>query len=126
MQKGGDCSIYPSRPSTCRTFDCRVLAVAGLRIDGKWNDRINEQVKAWRFSFSSENGQQQMKAIKSAANFIQQHPGAFPGRRAPSEPTTIAVLAIKVHAVFLSLDGNTAPTDLANAIVAASRSFEMN
>lgn len=26
MLKSGDCSIYPSRPSTCRTFDCRVLA----------------------------------------------------------------------------------------------------
>lgn len=124
MLKAGDCSIYSSRSSTCRTFDCRVLAAAGLRIDGKWNERINERVQAWRFSFSSEDGPQRLKAIRSAANFIQEHPGAFPGGRAPSEPTTIAVLAIKVHTVFLSPSGNAAPTDLANAIVAASRSFE--
>lgn len=124
MLKIGNCSIYQSRPSTCRTFDCRVLAAAGLHIGGKWNERINERVQAWRFSFLSEDGQQHLKAIRIAANFIQQHPGAFPGGRAPSEPTTVAVLAIKVHSVFLSSSGNVAPTDIANAIVAASRSFE--
>jgi hypothetical protein len=50
----------------------------------------------------------------------------FQGSRVPDEPTTIAVLAIKVHTVFPSLSGNETPTDFANAIIAASRSFEDN
>lgn len=124
MLKSGNCTIYPDRPSTCRTFDCRVLAAAGLDVGGKWSKRINERVHAWRFSFSSEDGRHRFKAIKSAANFIQQHPGAFPGGRAPDEPTTIAVLAIKVHSVFLCPSAFAAPTEIANAVVMASRSFE--
>ena len=124
MQKDGNCSIYPSRPSTCRTFDCRVLAAAGLHVGGRWSERINERVQAWRFSFLSEDSQNRLKAIRSTASFIEQHPDTFPGGRVPSEPTTIAVLAIKVHPVFLSLSGNATLTEIANAIVAASRSFE--
>ena len=124
MLKAGNCSIYSSRPSTCRTFDCRVLTAAGLHIGGKWNERINERVKAWNFSFSSEDSQKRLEAIRNAANFIQQHPAAFPAGRAPSEPTTVAVLAIKVHSVFLNSSGNANLTDIANAIVTASRSFE--
>ena len=124
MLKAGNCSIYSSRPATCRAFDCRVLAAASLQIDEKWQERINERVQAWRFTFSSEVGQQQLEAIRSAADFIQNHAGAFPGGRVPKEPTTIAVLAIKVHTVFLSNTGNAAPVDIANAIVAASKRFE--
>lgn len=124
MLTNGNCSIYSSRPSTCRTFDCRVLAAAGLNVGGRWNERINERVQAWRFSLPTEDSQKCLKAIRNAANFIKQHPEAFPGGRAPSEPTTIAVLAVKVHTVFLSSISNAAPTDIANAIVTASRSFE--
>lgn len=126
MLKDEICSIYPSRPTTCRTFDCRVLAAAGLEIDGRWNERINERVRAWRFSFFSGNGQRHLGAIRRAANFVQQHSDAFPGGRAPRAPMTIAVLAIKVHTVFLSLSCNADPADIASAIVTASQSFEEN
>lgn len=124
MLKDGNCSIYPSRPSTCRTFDCRVLAAAHLHVGGRLGERINERVRAWRFSFSTEDSQNRLKAIRSAANFIEQHPDAFPGSRVPSEPTTIAVLAIKVHSVFLSSSSNATPPKIANEIIAASRRFE--
>ena len=124
MLKAGNCSVYSSRPSTCRTFDCRVLAAAGLSMDGKWNERINERVKAWQFSFSSADGRRRLKAIQDSAAFIQQHAAAFPSGRAPTEPTSIAVLAIKVHPVFLSLGSDSTPTKIASAIVTASRRFE--
>ena len=29
----GGCSIYDHRPRTCRTFDCRVFAAAGVAVD---------------------------------------------------------------------------------------------
>jgi Fe-S-cluster containining protein len=124
MLKAGDCSIYLSRPSTCRTFDCRVLAATGLFMDGKWNERINERVQAWQFTFSSADGQRRLKAMKDTAAFIQHQAAAFPGGRAPSEPTTVAVLAIKVHTVFLSPSGYSNPLEVANAIVTESRRFE--
>lgn len=124
MLKHGDCSIYASRPSTCRSFDCRVLAAAGMQIGGKWNERINARAQSWRFSFSSAESQQRLKAIRSAAHFIAHHAAAFPGGRAPSEPVTVAVLALKVHTVFLNASRHATPADIANAVVAASREFE--
>lgn len=124
MLKVGDCSIYSSRPSTCRTFDCRVLAATGLTMDGNWNDRINERVQTWQFTFSSEDAQRRHRAMRDTATFIQQHATAFPSGRAPTQPTTLAVLAIKVHSVFLSIDSFSNSVEIANAIVTESRRFE--
>lgn len=124
MLKAGNCSVYVNRPSTCRTFDCRVLAATGLSVKGKWGERIDARVRTWRFTFSSPEGRQQLKAIRDAATFIQLHAAAFPGGRVPIEPTSIAVLAIKVHPVFLSLDSHSDPKEIASAIVTESRRFE--
>jgi len=124
MLKHGTCTIYPYRPSTCRTFDCRVLAAAGLQVVGKWNERINARVQAWRFTFSSSDSWARFNAIRRAADFIGHNAAAFPGGRAPSEPATIAVLAIKVHPVLMGTNRHAKPSDVANAIVAASRRFE--
>ena len=124
MLKARDCSIYSSRPSTCRTFDCRVLAATGLTIEGKWNERINERVQAWRFTFTSEDGRRRHKAIQDTATFIKQHAAVFPSGRAPAQATTLAVLAIKVHSVFLATNNLSNPVEIANAIVTESRRFE--
>lgn len=124
MLKGGNCSVYSNRPSTCRTFDCRVLAATGLSMNGKWNERINDRVRAWQFKFSSAESQLHLNAMKDAAAFIQNHAADFPDGRAPSDPTSIAVLAIKVHPVFLSQASDYSPAKTADAIVTASRRFE--
>jgi Fe-S-cluster containining protein len=124
MLKAGNCSIYQNRPSTCRAFDCRILAVAGLHIEGQWNERINNRVRAWQFSFLSEEGRQRYKAINNAAAFIKNNPTAFPNNRAPSDSATIAVLAIKVHSVFLSQSGKASLSEIASQIISASRGFE--
>ena len=44
----GACSIYESRPRTCRTYDCRVFAAAGVTPDEQPD--IAAQVRRWRFS----------------------------------------------------------------------------
>lgn len=124
MLKAGDCSIYSSRPSSCRTFDCRVLAATGLIMEGKWKERINQRVQAWQFAFPSEEGRRRHRAMRDTATFIQQHAAAFPGGRAPAQVTTLAVLAIKVHPVFLSPVSFSNPVEIANAIVTESRRFE--
>ncbi|HTH08732.1 MAG TPA: YkgJ family cysteine cluster protein [Acidovorax sp.] len=124
MLKAGNCSVYASRPSTCRTFDCRVLAATGLFIDGRWSERINERVKAWEFSFSSEQARQRLRAMKDAACFIQKNAAAFPGGRVPTDPASVAVLAIKVHPVLLAIEADASPREIAEAIIAESRRVE--
>ncbi len=56
------CSIYSGRPQTCRDYDCRIYAAAGLLPDG---DRpiIAERVNAWEFTFSSAD--EQLQALSS-------------------------------------------------------------
>jgi len=84
----------PGRPRTCRDYDCRMLAAAGVEAgDGK--DAINERV---------------------AAAFIRDERASFPGGAAPSSPDQIAVLALMVYELFL--DGAARnPVETANAIV---------
>jgi Fe-S-cluster containining protein len=119
-----NCSIYASRPYTCKAFDCRVMTAAGLAMQGQWAERINDRVVAWEFSYSSPESRRRHDAIRKAALFIQKNASSFPNGRAPSQPTDIAVLAIKTHSVFLQQRGNSTPVALANDIVAKHKEYE--
>jgi uncharacterized protein len=101
MLRDGDCSIYQHRPETCRTYDCRVYAAAGMDAgDGK--PVINERVARWRFTYGGGAAQAEQRAVAAAAAFLRQHPVRFPGGHVPSRPSEIAVLAIKAYPAFLS------------------------
>jgi len=118
MFKAQACSIYAHRPRTCRDYDCRMFAAAGIDAgDGK--DVINERVRAWEFSYESDAEQRAHDAVRAAAAFIQEERDSFPGGAAPTSPDQIAVLALKVYELFL--EQTRSVTELANAIVAASR-----
>src|SRR6185295_9201015 len=52
MFAAGGCSIYPDRPATCRTYDCRVFTAAGMNA-GAGRNMINERVARWRFDYAS-------------------------------------------------------------------------
>jgi len=62
----GKCSIYQHRPRTCRTYDCRVFAAAGLEPD---EDKvlIRERVRRWRFTFPTESDKVEQAAIAAGA-----------------------------------------------------------
>ena len=45
------CSIYEHRPQTCRTYDCRIFAATGVRLDDDEKELIARQTRRWRFSF---------------------------------------------------------------------------
>ena len=47
MLGDGGCSIYEHRPRTCRTYDCRVFAAAGVVPDAP---AIAARVEQWEFS----------------------------------------------------------------------------
>ena len=121
MFVGGDCSIYPHRPQTCRTYDCRIFTAAGMTA-GENRPAINRRIARWRFEYADDAGLAEHRAVTAAANFLRQHPVRFPSGKIPSLPGDIAVLALKAYAVFLGDVSDDRAT--AAAIVAACRDFD--
>jgi Fe-S-cluster containining protein len=117
----GGCSIYADRPDTCRTYDCRVFAAAGIPAGGDDKSVINERVARWRFEYPSDTDRKEQDAVRAAANYLRQHPVRFPNGRVPSRPSDIAAIAVKTYHVFLDPPAND--RDIARAIVEANREF---
>jgi Fe-S-cluster containining protein len=124
MLKERACSIYEHRPRTCRDYDCRMLAAAGLDA-GEDKPVINERVRAWAFSYESDAARRAHDAIRAAAAFIRDRRQSFPGGAAPVAPADIAALALKVYTVFLEPRSNSA-AETAAAIVEASQRFDLS
>jgi uncharacterized protein len=117
------CTIYPCRPETCRAYDCRIFAAAGITAGGADKSVINERVKRWKFEYATEAARRVHRSVKQAARFIRANAKLFPGGRIPTEPSQLALLAIEVHPLFLdpsSRERTDAQT--AQAIVERSRS----
>jgi Fe-S-cluster containining protein len=123
MFRAGACSIYEHRPRTCRDYDCRMLAAAGLDA-GDDKPVINERVRQWVFSYESADARRAHEAVRAAAAFIRDKRGSFLGGSAPSSPPEIAVLALKVYDLFPQ-PPSAAAADTAAAIVEASRQFDV-
>ena len=118
------CSIYGDRPQTCRDYDCRVFAAAGLEAGGAEREVINRRVREWQFSYSTHAERVAHDAVRVAAAFIRDKAHCFP-ERVPTVPTGIAVLAIKVYTVFLDRDiDKKSEQEIAALIVQASREFD--
>lgn len=122
MLRAGQCSIYSQRPQTCRDYDCRVFAAAGIDA-GK--SVIDRRVRAWRFTYENESDRAAQRAIGRAAAFLAGHQDRFPEQRLPKNPSGIAVLAVKCYEVFLDerLEARD-EGEIASAIVSAARAFD--
>jgi hypothetical protein len=119
------CTIYDVRPQTCRDYDCRLFAAAGIGAGGPDKHVINARVRAWRFTLETADDFATLGAIRAAATFIREHGDSFPNLSAPKAPTGIAVLAMKAYSVFLQPSEHPrSNTELAKAIVEASRLFD--
>jgi len=92
------CSIYANRPTTCRSYDCRVFPAAG--VSAGENPKIAEQAQRWKFEYPTEDDRRQHLAVRAAARFLHAHPELF-ARSGAANATQLAVLAIKIHTVFL-------------------------
>ena len=125
MLSDNKCTIYAHRPQTCRDYDCRVFAAAGIDAGGPDKSIINERVRSWQFAYPDEAERRAHEAVRSAATFIQKNRDCFPGGRAPTAPTGIAVLALKAYGVFLEAPAESkSDIQIASAIVDASRAFD--
>jgi uncharacterized protein len=100
MLCAGRCSIYSDRPQTCRDYDCRIYAAAGLLPDG---DRpvIRQRVQKWQFAFDSADDRDAAEAVQRAALFIRSHAQQFPASMRAGSATAAAVLALKCYELFL-------------------------
>ena len=128
MLAGGRCSIYESRPLTCRTYDCRVFAAAGIAAD---MEPITRQARRWRFSHPTGEDRDGHTAVRAAATFLRERAECFPGGAGPRDPVRVALLAIKVYDVFLDpgvkpgTTGQAATdSDVVAAIVRSGDRFE--
>jgi hypothetical protein len=101
MLRDGACTIYAVRPRTCRTYDCRVLAAAGIPAGGPDKAVIDERVRRWRFDYAGEDARRTHAAVRAAAQFIRNDATSFPPVRAPVRPNDVAVVAIQAHELFL-------------------------
>lgn len=116
------CSIYEDRPQTCRTYDCRIFPAAGLTGDV---DKLSVlHSKRWKFDYPNEQDQIEHVAVIVAARFLREHAGRLEGV-VPNNSTQLAILALKVHEVFIDHDigtGGRSTTDFISAIKAVLRS----
>jgi Fe-S-cluster containining protein len=104
MLVDGKCSIYAHRPRTCRTYDCRVFAAAGVAPAGAQQVAIGRRVRRWRFSYDSSDDQLQHEAMRAAARYLGEHPDDVP---AVTTPAGVAVMAFEIHDLFVVRDAAT-------------------
>lgn len=123
MLQDGNCSIYEHRPQTCRDYDCRIFAAAGIDVGGDDKRVISNRVREWEFTYASDDDRQVHEAVRAAATFIRTKGESFPGGRGPTGSVGIAVLALKCYRVFLG-EKIRDDRETARAIIEASRAFD--
>lgn len=94
MLVDGACSIYEHRPRTCRTYDCRVFAAAGVEPDEPTKAAIAERVRRWRFSHADAAAEARHEAVRAAAAALRS--GA--SGPVPASATHLAVAAVQISA----------------------------
>jgi Fe-S-cluster containining protein len=103
MLLNGRCSIYNNRPRTCRSYDCRIFAAAGISAGDNSKKQINERVGRWSFRYKNVEDERLHDAIKSAALFLTENKDSLPHELVFDNETQLALSAIRVHKVFISL-----------------------
>ncbi len=84
------CTIYDHRPRTCRRYDCRVFAAAGVEPDDS-QPLVAEQTRRWRFRYATPADERTRRAIRSAAA------AATGSDRRPANRLALAILAVRSH-----------------------------
>jgi uncharacterized protein len=126
MLRAGQCSIYVDRPQTCRTYDCRVYAAAGLS-PGADKPAIAARVREWEFTYADDDARLAHAAVRRAAAFVRNDATSFPNGWVPDRPGEAAVVAVKAYEAFLDLrvpEGREDKRRLAERTVELVRGFD--
>jgi hypothetical protein len=122
MLCGRLCTIYTDRPRTCRDYDCRIYAAAGLMPDGE-RPVIQQRVGEWSFVFEDDTARAQAVAVRRAAHFIRSHAELFPAEMRAFSATAAAVLAVKCFALFMDA-AEPEPRQRAQQVINVAREFD--
>jgi Fe-S-cluster containining protein len=98
----GACSIYASRPRTCRTYDCRVFAASDLSELAP--PRIAAQSARWRFADEADDVP--LAAVRAAGAYLVAHEDALSDFGLDTSGKGIALLAIVLHDLFIGRDAD--------------------
>lgn len=101
------CTIYAHRPITCRSYDCRIFAAAGILAGDADKALINQRVMEWEFVYPTKLDRSQHEAVLAAARFLQEKDASFPVGAVPGNPSQLALMAIKIYHVFLNGSGKS-------------------
>lgn len=104
MMREGRCDIYPRRPRTCRTYDCRLFAAAGILAGDDSKRRINERIRRWRFSYARPEDLHAHEAIRAMADFLDEHKKSLGEEIVTDHPTHIAMRALRLHGLMQDQD----------------------
>lgn len=124
MLKESGCSIYEHRPLTCRSYDCRVLPAAGVKVEGKDKSSLAHQITRWEFDLPDVKEDLLLKSVRRAASFLRAHARSFPEGEVPANPTQLAIMAIKVHELFLDTDKLGNHEQMVQAVIEARNRFD--
>ena len=97
MLRDGACSIYEHRPRTCRAFDCRVFAAAGLDPADDGKPKIAERTRRWAFDHPTDDDRRMHDAVRRAVDVLE-HADPELRRAARSD---LALLALRDAERFL-------------------------
>ncbi|MEQ8860174.1 MAG: YkgJ family cysteine cluster protein [Pseudomonadales bacterium] len=109
MLVGDACSIYPQRPLTCRRFDCRVFAAAGVDPSEDGKTEVAARTRRWRFDYARAHDRRRHAAVVTAARLLDENRRQL-GRAAPANRTQQAVQAVACHEAVLELADEAAAT----------------
>jgi hypothetical protein len=123
MLEAGRCGIYAQRPQTCRDYDCRIYAAAGMVPDGE-RPVIRERVGEWRFEFANEAAREQAVAVRRAAAFVRQHAALFPAASRAHSASAAAVLAVKTHPLFAADGGEPVSARRVSEVLETANRFD--
>jgi Fe-S-cluster containining protein len=96
------CTIYEHRPRTCRVYDCRVFAAAGVEPDED-QPLIRERVAAWRFEpVDAEDAAAREAATRAAAALVawRDRRSGDGSVRVPRTALQVAVRAVELAPAF--------------------------
>jgi uncharacterized protein len=116
MLVDGACSIYGARPRTCRRFDCRVFAAAGVGPGTGPRAALNARVWQWRFEYPTEQDEACQNAVLAAAAFLQRNAALVDAALLPNDRGALAKAAVLVYQLFLDTAAQRDDAQLAAAI----------
>ncbi len=102
LDERGRCAVYDRRPRTCRVYDCRVFAAAGIPAD---RGPITRRAARWVFTYADDHARAEHDAVRAAARFVRDNAALFPGGAVPEDPAQLAVLGVKAAGVFVAGGG---------------------